>query len=235
VGAFCFSVAVAAAPPSQLEVTSTNLDATAEQASARLRNTSASKTVVAYTLRIVGLDASGKPIGNPLTVGWDLLCIVPNCPETAAQIPPGQSRIRDGLGVPAGTVSVEITAVGAIYSDRTFDGEPVNTRNIFAKRAEVAKDMRTALSWLSSSSLSPTEWQTVLSKARSLTNSAPVIGVFANNSSNPLQTFDLAMGDMKSPVSLPSSAPTPAQIAEMKAELATEAAFEQAQSQAVNQ
>ena len=134
--------AVLAFTPTELQVTSSDFTATTHQARVTVFNPS-HRTVVAYTLRVASLDATGRVMGA-LTVGFDLLCQSGSpCQNDQDTTKPGKSTFRD-VTVMDGAVGVEVTAVGAIYDDRTFDGDPLNTVNIFTMRANLAKDLTLA-------------------------------------------------------------------------------------------
>lgn len=226
--------AVLASTPTQLQVTSTDFSAITHQAKVTVFNPSP-KIVVAYSLRVASIDSTGKVMGE-LTVGFDLLCLSGSpCQNDQDQVKPQKSIVRE-VSAMEGAVGVDVTAAGAIYEDRTFDGDPLNTVNIFTLRANLSKDLTLAHHWLSSSPpRSAADWQTILDKARVMGSAATVTSELANHTSNPLQTICLVPNDRTQSVGTPAAAPTPGQIEEMKNALASAAAFQQQQSQAVNQ
>ena len=154
--------------PIQLEAVSSNLNAESHQITVTLLNHS-NKVVVAYSLSIRQFDASGKPLGQPLLAGSDLVfnLVYADQPNLAAYgfILPG-AEIKSAVGsiaVPDATnATADVQAV--VYQDKSGEGDPKQIALVFRGRALHARHAAAAVELLSSYPASPTEAQSRLDK-----------------------------------------------------------------------
>ena len=168
---FLCAAVMAQNSPTQLEVTSSNLDINSHQITVTLVNRG-SETVVTYTLQIHQFDGSGKRLDViPLVVTIDHVfdLMYANEPDLSRYgfVRPGASFVNQFGSLPD-AVSASATVIAVVYKDRTAEGDPKQVALIFRNRAMHAEHATNAANLLANYPSSPSEVRDRLDKLTAL-------------------------------------------------------------------
>ena len=220
----CMTLLLGESPATSVHVLSATLDLATHQVTVQLLNTTTEKTAVAYTLRIKGVDSAGKEVYD-YGIGWDYLSPDPTPATTSRYILPGQTVLAEAA-TSEEVVSVEVSVIGVVYLDRTFEGSA--SVGIFNVRSRQARAARQALAVLKSYPTTPSATRKAMQTLLAI-GSPLVSGVIGNK---------LHLGappDIEHPVAEHSLPQTRQQWDEIAADLTRSAVFFETQSEGVKQ
>jgi hypothetical protein len=220
----CATVLLGESPATSVHVLSATLDPATHEVKVQLLNTTTDKTAVAYTLGIKGFDLMGKVVADS-GIGWDFLSPDPTPASTSQYIVPGNT-VFAAVPVPEQVVSVQVSVIGVVYLDRTFEG-PASAA-VFDTRSRQAREARQALAVLKSYPTTPSATRKDMQALLAI-GSPLVSGVIGNK-------LHLAgLPDIRHPVAEKSLLQTKQQWDEIRAELTRSAVFFETQSEGVKQ